>query len=289
MATGTATAPAIADVREPLARSPLSATVSVALCARSGRDRIEVIAHTLRYAAAQSNPITATTTAPLVTAACQGCRPPDVVASLAVITPAKPTASIATALGQMLRALVYSWVARPESSAAIAVFDADRLGPMAARTARSTPVPSPTSTTLGSTTTGTLTPTNNSVSSLALATTGLAMTMPMRIPMTDPAAPSRAASARNPLMVDSGDAPNAAATAISRRRSSTDRRVIWAIRMTPTPTATSAKIPSNGRSTVLTSNPRAGSWRVRTLNPGPRASIKRARTADALELSATFT
>jgi len=64
--------------------------------------------------------------------------------------------------------------------------------------------------------------------------------------MMDPAVPSKAASARNPVTADAGDAPNAAATAISCLRSSTERRVIWAIKMTPTPTATRAKIPRRG-------------------------------------------
>nr|CRL68508.1 hypothetical protein CPGR_00042 [Mycolicibacter nonchromogenicus] len=53
-------------------------------------------------------------------------------------------------------------------------------------------------------------------------------------------------------MIDPGEAPSAEAIAMSRRRSSTERRVIWVIRMTPTPTEISAKIPSSGSSTSLT-------------------------------------
>ena len=75
-ATGTATAPAMAVVRDPLARRPLSAMASVALRVRCGRGLIDVIACALRYAAAESNPTTATTTAALVTVACQGCETP---------------------------------------------------------------------------------------------------------------------------------------------------------------------------------------------------------------------
>jgi len=39
--------------------------------------------------------------------------------------------------------------------------------------------------------------------------------MPISAPSVDPTAPSNAASARNPVTADSGDAPSAAATAIS--------------------------------------------------------------------------
>src|SRR5271166_100983 len=278
-ATGTATAPAIAVVRDSSVRSPVSATASAAPCDRSGGMRIDAMTCALKYAAAKSNPTITITTPTLASPACQGSRPPVAVASHTQMSPAKPMASCAAALCQMLRDLASSYAARPDSSVAIAVFDADRLGPMAARTAKSIPVPSPTATTPGSTTTGTLTPTNSWVSSPALATTGLAMTIPMRTPMTDPAAPSRAASARNPLSADSGDAPRAAAIAISRRRSSTDNRVSWAIRMTPTPTATRAKIASSGKITMLTLNPLAGSLRVRTLYPGPNALARRVRTS----------
>src|SRR5271170_3340083 len=291
-ATGTATAPAIAVVRVSSARNPVSAMASVAPRVRSGGNRIDAMACALKYAAAKSNPTTAITVPALATLASQGSRPPDSVANLTAITPANPMASSAAALRQMLRDLLYSWAARPESSVAIAVFDAERLGMMAARTAKTTPVTSPTTTTLDSTTTGTLTPTNRCVSSLALATTGCAMTMPIRIPMTDPAAPSTAASARNPLRTASGDAPRAAATAVSRRRSSTDSRVSCAIRMTPTPTAISAKIASIGKSIVLTLNPAAGSFRVSTLNPGPNSPNAWARpacTCDSLEFLATVT
>ena len=147
------------------------------------------------------------------------------VANIAAATPPRPTVSSATAFGQMRRDLVSSWAARPDSSVAIAVFDADRLGIMEATTASSTPVPSPTAMTVGSTTTGTLTPRNCWVSSLALATTGRAMTMPSTTPTTDPRTPRRAASNKKPLTAVSGDAPRAAAIAISRRRSSTDMRV----------------------------------------------------------------
>src|SRR6185436_14418867 len=63
--------------------------------------------------------------------------------------------------------------------------------------------------------------------------------------------------------------------------------LIAQIRMTPTPTAMRAKIPSSGRSTVLTSNPRAGSSRVSTRRPGLSRSARRALTSDGLAFSAT--
>lgn len=100
--------------------------------------------------------------------------------------------------------------------------------------------------------TGTVTPTKRSVSSLALATMGSEITMPVSTPIAEPTAPNSPASLRNPVMIDAGEAPNAEAIAISRRRSSTESRVIWVIRMTPTPIEIRAKIPSRGSSTSLT-------------------------------------
>src|ERR1700743_4016449 len=82
----------------------------------------------------------ATTTPPLAIPACHGVNPPDHVAHHTAMTPATPIASSATTLGHTRADWLSSWAARPESSVAIGVFDADRLGKRAASTASRTPL-----------------------------------------------------------------------------------------------------------------------------------------------------
>src|SRR6185437_5883097 len=102
----------------------------------------------------------ATTTLTLAIPACHGASPPDQVAHQTAMTPATPMASSVTTLRHTPADWLASAAARPESSVAIGVFDADRLGRRAASTASRTPMPSAATTTLPSITTGTLTPTN---------------------------------------------------------------------------------------------------------------------------------
>src|ERR1700753_3603992 len=98
----------------------------------------------------------ATTTPPLAIPACHGANPPDHVAHHTAMTPTTPIASNVTTLRHTLADWLSSWVARPESSLAIGVFDAAMLGRSAARTASRTPMNSAATTTPASTTTGTL-------------------------------------------------------------------------------------------------------------------------------------
>src|SRR6201999_2732237 len=98
----------------------------------------------------------ATTTPPLAIPACHGVNPPDHVAHHTAMTPATPIASSVTTLSHTRADWLSSRTARPESSVAIGVFDADRLGKRAASTASRIPIASAATTTSASTTTGTL-------------------------------------------------------------------------------------------------------------------------------------
>src|SRR6185437_4340937 len=95
---------------------------------RSGRSRIRSRTSGPTYAAASSKPTMATTTLTLAIPACHGASPPDQVAHQTAMTPATPIASSVTTLRHTPADWLASAAARPESSVAIGVFDADRLG-----------------------------------------------------------------------------------------------------------------------------------------------------------------